>query len=203
MKKYLILAAFAAVALGACTKVETTKETVDEPLTFGVYAGNAATKATYGDITTDNLKTSADGFGVFAYYTKEVDWATTDKPNFMYNQKVEYKTIGGTSVWTYEPIKYWPNEYGAEASSEAADRLTFFAYAPYAAVTPSTGLVTGDATSGIIGMSRNIATGDPLVMYEANLTPGSGVDLCWGVAAADFTSSVDGNNNNVDRKSVV
>ena len=46
-------------------------------------------------------------------------------------------------------------------------------------------------------MSRNITAGDPVVMYSSSLTPGAGVDLCWGVAAEAFTSSVDGDNNNV------
>jgi hypothetical protein len=44
-------------------------------------------------------------------------------------------------------------------------------------------------------MSRNTATGNPLVKYYANLTPANSVDLCWGVAKATETSSVDGNNN--------
>ena len=46
-------------------------------------------------------------------------------------------------------------------------------------------------------MSRNISAGDPVVMYSSSLTPGAGVDLCWGVAADAFTSSVDGDNNSV------
>ena len=38
-------------------------------------------------------------------------------------------------------------------------------------------------------------------MYSASLSPGNVVDLCWGVAAADFSSSVDGNNNNIEKGS--
>ena len=89
MKKFMTLAAIAALALTACAKFETEKVVEDEPVAFGVYAGNAATKATYGDITTDSLKTSADGFGVFGYYTLNNAWTASDKPNFMYNQQVK------------------------------------------------------------------------------------------------------------------
>ena len=185
------------------------KGTVDSPdkpvnadpsaVGFNVYMNRGLqSKAGWGGVLTlDDLKdgTKANGFGVFAYYGNGALYNETSKPDFMYDQQVTYNTTN--NVWGYSPVKYWPNEFGEAASSEAADRLTFFAYAPFADVTPSTGVVTGDATSGIIGMSRNISAGDPVVMYSSSLTPGAGVDLCWGVAADAFTSSVDGDNNNV------
>ena len=185
------------------------KGTVDSPdkpvnadpsaVGFNVYMNRGLqSKAGWGGVLTlDDLKdgTKANGFGVFAYYGNGALYNETSKPDFMYDQQVTYNTTN--NVWGYSPVKYWPNEFGEAASSEAADRLTFFAYAPFADVTPSTGVVTGDATSGIIGMSRNISAGDPVVMYSSSLTPGAGVDLCWGVAAEAFTSSVDGDNNNV------
>ena len=184
------------------------KGTVDSPdkpvnadpsaVGFNVYVNRGLqSKAGWGGVLTlDDLKdgTKANGFGVFAYYGNGALYNETSKPDFMYDQQVRFTT---NNVWEYSPVKYWPNEFGEAASSEAADRLTFFAYAPFADVTPSTGVVTGDATSGIIGMSRNITAGDPVVMYSSSLTPGAGVDLCWGVAAEAFTSSVDGDNNSV------
>ena len=184
------------------------KGTVDSPdkpvnadpsaVGFNVYVNRGLqSKAGWGGVLTlDDLKdgTKANGFGVFAYYGNGALYNETSKPDFMYDQQVRFTT---NNVWEYSPVKYWPNEFGEAASSEAADRLTFFAYAPFADVTPSTGVVTGDATTGIIGMSRNISAGDPVVMYSSSLTPGAGVDLCWGVAADAFTSSVDGDNNNV------
>ena len=185
------------------------KGTVDSPdkpvnadpsaVGFNVYMNRGLqTKAGWGGVLTlDDLKdeTKANGFGVFAYYGNGALYNETSKPDFMYDQQVTYNTTN--NVWGYSPVKYWPNEFGEAASSEAADRLTFFAYAPFVEVTPSTGVVTGDATTGIIGMSRNISAGDPVVMYSSSLTPGAGVDLCWGVAAEAFTSSVDGDNNSV------
>lgn len=171
---------------------------------FGVYVNRGvSTKAgKTGELTTATLQEADGGFGVFGYYGNGALYNESSKPDFMYNEVVTY--AAGSGKWEYHPVKYWPNEFGTAASSEAVDRLSFFAYAPYAEVTPSTGVVTatGDAaTTGIIGLSRNIAAGDPLVMYSASLAPGAGVDLCWGVAAADFTSSVDGDNNHVDKGS--
>ena len=185
------------------------KGTVDSPdkpvnadpsaVGFNVYVNRGLqTKAGWGGVLTlDDLKdgTKANGFGVFAYFGNGALYNETSKPDFMYDQQVTYNTTN--NVWDYNPVKYWPNEFGEAASSEAADRLTFFAYTPFVEVTPSTGVVTGDATTGIIGMSRNITAGDPVVMYSSSLTPGAGVDLCWGVAADAFTSSVDGDNNSV------
>jgi len=166
---------------------------------FGVYMKRGTTtKAGYaGELTTEVLKRDTVGFGVFSYYGNGALYNEASKPDFMYNQLVKFTS---NNVWEYSPIKYWPNEFGAQAGSESADRLTFFAYAPYVEVTPSTGIVTGDTDYGIIGMSRNIAEGDPMVMYSAKLQTGyGGVDLCWGVAANNFTSSVDGDNNNVQK----
>jgi hypothetical protein len=134
---------------------------------------------TTGDITTTSLQTGAhktDGFGVFGYYTDNVEYSGNQIPNFMYNQQVTYSG----SAWSYSPIKYWPNEFGSDAASEGIDKLSFFAYAPYVAVTPSTGYASGSTTDGITQLTRNTATGDPMVKYIVS-TSGDGVDLLWGV----------------------
>jgi len=139
MKKIFTLATVAALVLGACAKIETSKPVVDEPVGFAAYAGNALTKAgTAGEMTTDNLKTA--GFGVFAYQTTGDYNKTTSEPNFMYNTKVS------TESWTYSPIKYWPNQIqagntdGQPATAFQADKVTFFAYAPHVPVTVGTGV---------------------------------------------------------------
>ena len=204
MKQLYVLLTSAAL-LASCSvnvgedPIKNPKSGDPEAVNFSIYVNRGLqTKAGWGGVLTlDDLKdeTKANGFGVFAYYGNGALYNETSKPDFMYDQQVTYNTTN--NVWDYNPVKYWPNEFGEAASSEAADRLTFFAYAPFADVTPSTGVVTGDATTGIIGMSRNISAGDPVVMYSSSLTPGAGVDLCWGVAAEAFTSSVDGDNNSV------
>lgn len=187
MKKYLILAAFAAVALGACTKVETTKETVDEPILFSAYSGRTATKAKpIGDAV--ELATQG-GFGVFAYYTGNSAYtaATTTIPNFMFNQNVE-GTISGTSVsaWTYSPIKYWPNNDSNQVNGEYAwvDKVSFFAYAPYTAVSNKTTGATAN-TVGITKVTGNetpISTENPTVTYVVATNPAQSVDLLYNDA---------------------
>ena len=201
MKKILWTLAVAVAMISSCDlNIDTPDNPKDVDPTavgFNVYVNRGLqTKAGWeGVLTLDDLKdkTKANGFGVFAYYGNGALYNETMMPDFMYDQQVCFTD---NNVWEYSPIKYWPNEYGEAASSEAADRLTFFAYAPFADVTPSTGVVTDGSATGIIGMSRNISKGDPVVMYSSSLTPGNGVDLCWGVAAEPFTSSVDGSNNN-------
>ena len=203
MKRLLLVSLAVAVLLASCSiKVDSTDEPKNREVDptaigFGVYMKRGVTtKAGYaGELNTDKLKGDAGGFGVFSYYGNGAMYNETMKPDFMYNQQVEFTS---NNVWEYSPIKYWPNEFGEAAGNEVADRLSFFAYAPYVAVTPSTGIVTDvNDEDGILGMTRNISAGDPQVMYGARLQPGGGVDLCWGVAANDFTSSVDGNNNNI------
>ncbi|MBQ9410411.1 MAG: fimbrillin family protein [Bacteroidales bacterium] len=144
------------------------------------------------DLTTAQLRLNTAGFGVFGYYTNGELYSESARPDFMYNTWVYDETpTASKAKWVYSPIKYWPNEFGRNAISEDVDRTTFFAYAPYVKVTPSTGLpLEGDMEKGIIALSRNTATGDPLVKYVSNFTPGQGVDLCWGVAKEAFTDNV-------------
>ena len=205
MKKYLILAAFAAVALGACTKVETTETVVDEPIGFGAYTGNTITKAgAYGEMNNTLLKeseTKGGGFGVFAYKTTG-DYPnnnTSVEPNFMYNQKVLYNT--SATAWEYSPIKYWPNQLagasdaGADTDGQtdpahayAIDKVSFFAYAPYC--------VPGSSeTEGITALTASNAKSDPKVTYKVSDDLDKQVDLVWGVSHGATWTNVAGGTN--------
>ncbi|MCR5575278.1 MAG: fimbrillin family protein [Bacteroidaceae bacterium] len=196
MKKYYLLILALATMMVACSKdsesidnsipasKDNTTVATQQPVTFDAYVNRATTRA--GDAGVLKLEPAAaavdgevylrqTGFGVVAYYTDDDQYSPIYKPNFMYNTKVSGDN------WTYSPVRYWPNEFGADAASEGVDRLSFFAYAPHVAVNPTTGDVTGDNTSGIVGLSRNGATGDPFVKYYASLDPSKQVDFCWGV----------------------
>ena len=195
MKKFVFaLAAIAAVTVSCNTKLEsdTPKE---EPVAvdFSAYLGRATKAGVAGELTTTGLQGADAGFGVFAYYTADEPYSGASGPSFMYNEKISWDG----SKWVYSPIKYWPNEFGAAASSDEVDRITFFAYAPYVAVTPSNGMVSGDNTTGIVALSRNSVGGDPFVKYIVSLDPTKCVDLCWGVSKNGLTASVDGSNNHV------
>lgn len=179
--RFPLLAASALLVLMACSSTDESvkdelKNAEPQPVNFGTYVNQGVTRAgTTGEIASGTNLKDAGGFGVFAYYTDNVEYSGNQIPNFMYNQTIT--STDGTN-WTYTPVKYWPNEYGNGANSDGVDMLSFFAYAPYAAVTASTGQVTGDKTSGITALTRNTATGDPMVKYIVGSSP---VDLLWGI----------------------
>lgn len=172
------------------------KQKVEEKtsISFDTYNAKSAivrsSRAGYaGDMTTAMLQ--KEGFGVIAYYTGSADYSawTKEAPNFMYNTKVYVDGATGTAVsenpWTYSPTVYWPNGNATAdnvgATGTGGGKLSFFAYAPYTAVTPGTGVATGDATTGIKGLSNNTAITDPTVSYSLE----GGVDLLWGTAGTN------------------
>lgn len=173
-----------------------------QPVTFGAYVNRATTRAGAEGILTTNgtaagqVSLEEKGFGVFAYYTDDDQYSPIYQPNFMYNTKV---TKTGEN-WTYDPVRYWPNEFGTDASSEGIDRLTFFSYAPHVPVTATTGIVTDDATYGIVGLSRNGAVGNPFVKYYVSLDPAKQVDFCWGVSKTDDKPLLDLTKQKVNEK---
>lgn len=192
MKK-VFLFAVAAAALVACSNEELSTPdnalvSKEAPVNFSVYTQRGLTRAGVpGDLTNKNI--GATGFGVFAYYTAGENYDAKATPNFMYNQKVVSadQDVTAASVWTYEPVKYWPNEYGSDAISDEVDRVSFFAYAPWTEVDPTTGNVVAANEKAqkynIISVNKNTATGDPMVKYVVDTDPTTSVDLLWGVAA--------------------
>ena len=191
----------------ACSSEELADQSVVQqdvngaPVNFSIYTPRNVTRAGLDStITTKSLKegTHKDaGFGIFAYYTAGEKYDIKATPNFMYNQQVKWNG----SKWAYEPVKYWPNEFGNGAISDDIDYVTFFSYAPWVKVDPTTGYpdVTGvtDAdeldliqNKNITKLVKNTATGDPLVYYTVDIDPATSVDLLWGVAAKnDGTTS--------------
>ena len=143
MKKFFLFAA--AALLAACSgddlTVKEQPQVQEEPgaIGFDVYMERGVTRSGLtGDLTSTRLGTvDNDGFGVFGYYTDNKDYDQLAIPNFFYNQRVYAKTA--TNTYEYEPVRYWPNEYGDKAISDDVDRVTFFAYAPCVDVEPTTG----------------------------------------------------------------
>ena len=203
MRKTYLLAAAAAAMFAACSSNESIDAgkqpapvvaTTDQgAVTFDAYTPRSTTRAGVADVTNDAAiqkpwsqitdPKSYGGFGVFGYYTDNNEYDQLATPDFMYNQLVTYST----DHWTYDPVKYWPNEYGTSAISDDADKVSFFAYAPYVEVVAASGKLTennaggADATYGITGMTRNTASGDPVIKYIGSFDNTKSVDLCWGV----------------------
>ena len=200
MKKLFYFAA-AAMMMAACTSEELNVKEAQQAVqdnsavNFDVYTLRGVTRAgTPGDITDDNIRDAADqhckdGFGVFAYHTDGDVYSNTSIPNFMYNQQVKY--VGGK--WTYEPVKYWPNEFGDAAKSDQIDYVTFFAYAPWTKLVVSkgepdaTGVAEDDIDNfqnkNIVSVTSNKTGGDPIIKYRVDTDPETSVDLLWGVNA--------------------
>ncbi len=199
-KAFFFSALLAGMMLASCSsseeglRTEKTPDTAAQdgkyPVSFSAYADRGVTRAGKEGLMDINALRAAKGedyadgggFGVFAYYTDLKKYDQTYVPNFMYNQLVYDANAGtGDANWTYSPVMYWPNESGSDAQSDDEDKVSFFAYAPYAATSSAASGSVTDATSGITGFSRNSNAGDPLVKYIANFSTANTVDLCWGV----------------------
>lgn len=165
--------AMAAFAFASCSQDEVVTQSpeVNKAIEFGTYVGRDAQTRAHSIETVEKLAED-DGFGVFAYYTNGANFnASTSTPNFMYNQQVTSSNQGTT--WTYTPLKYWPNE----SEGDAADKLTFFAYAPY-----STG---GDGTN----FTFNTNSGLPTLNFAVNATVKDQEDLLWAAPHVNLTKN--------------
>ena len=152
MKKTLILAAVAAVALSACSKneiIETINKVPENQMVgFSSYTPKAITKADanyYVDGTTATNLVSGKTFGVYSWAitnTSTTPWSDgklfdgTGTPNFMSNIPVTFKgdaagvdSDGSANVSAPgyysdgNPVRYWP-------AGDTPDGLSFFAYYP-------------------------------------------------------------------------
>lgn len=189
MKKSIIFAAVAAIVLAGCTKNETYVKNYDEEaVSFGAYSGRTLTKGGItDDMNLDALKTH--GFGVFATYSGTDDFETAGATDdFMYNQQVKWD---GTSAWTYSPIKYWPNPTNGQKADD--QKVSFFAYAPYADDT-----AIADATYGITGFSIDGTTKHNMLSYTFSKDKPN-VDLMWGYKTKSGDPAVYTINNNLTR----
>jgi len=222
------MTALAAMLFAGCTSSDdlTTRETITNaneaatPINFGTYMGKTSTRAgSVDDITSAQVLAQKNGFGVFAYYTASSDYGNTASsgsqiPNFMYNQQVT-GTNETTPVWSYNPVKYWPNQYNASnvdnkqgnnenANATAASnvgKVSFFAYAPYVSATD----ISSNPGYGITALSANTSGYDPTVSYKlAADVSGKFVDLLWGVkvnGSKEATPDADTYNVNLTKNS--
>ena len=194
----ILMYACAGLLFASCAGDEgggVTPLTESAAVSFSTAVGSeATTRATTGLIpTTDSLKATPEGFGVFAYLTDGTAFNTTtfkDKDNattsafsnfFMQNQQVtwgvQYVENGDDDNlsndvvhrdWVYSPLKYWPN-----STDNATSRyISFFAYAPYASEADIAG-----ATSGVTNFTRD-ADRTPHVIYKLGAADEQ-VDLLW------------------------
>lgn len=131
--KSLFSLTIALLALAGCSENEITEQNPDanKAIGFNTYTAAQARGAENG---LPDVKTS--GFGVMAYQTNGTYNPAGAKSEFMNNQKVTWN--GSGNAWEYTPSKFWP--------SGANDKVSFFAYAPYAGSNGIT-LTSADASN--------------------------------------------------------
>ena len=162
MKKYMILAAAAALALASCAKFETSTVSENDgnmPIGFTNYAPTSLVKAgdTYVSGTTlvENKQ-----FAVYAWNTTYGNFLTANPgaPAFMNPAVVTWKgdTTDGDGN-TYTPLRYWP-------SGDTPDNLSFTAYYPYGGA----GITAPTFSNNTVGVYA----------FEAQSTPAAMVDFC-------------------------
>ena len=99
MKKNIIIALAACVALAACTKNELKPVEVDQQITFQAVVNKASTKAMIDGNTYDTGNT----FGTVAYKVK-------DKNTELYIPVSEVKYNSTDKYWSTEAPYYWPKD---------------------------------------------------------------------------------------------
>ena len=140
----------------ACSKEETTRTAET--------AGSTQRAVAFSDpYTVEPTRSSAkftattslpmgQSMGVYAYlHNTETRNYSADSPNFMWNQKATRAVDG--EPFTYEPMKYWPNDENS--------KLSFIAYFPYCNGTADDGTDEDIASTGVTPRLTNSSTGLP------------------------------------------
>lgn len=184
MKKSLLFAALAVVAMASCTKNELKVPSTgsDAVISFQPVVANA-TKATY--LTTANMATKCNQFGVFAWYAEPTLVAGSSTTAYMYNVTVTYDSLkddgtDGSGAWKPSENYYWPKN----------GTLSFDAYAPadaHAAIPGAgTGTVSSTAANGL--KIENYTVADLANQY----------DLLYSTRTLNKSKSTDGTNTTYD-----
>ena len=128
----------------------------------------------------------AGGFGVFASYTGLHRFADSNiSSDFMYNEHVGWDAVN--SVWTYEPVKYWPNGESTSTDVTAPRYVSFFAYAPYAA--PGSDTPAGYCIPAF-HLQQEVT--NPWLTYRLHTDVAQQVDLLYATPLLDQTKTAVG-----------
>lgn len=137
--RYINIGMLRVAILSALLSVACSKDSMEpeqSPITFEIANADGWNNLTRGTSLTQ-AQLCKDGFGIFAFYTKEKPWteysSSAGEPNFINNTKATSSDNGST--WAYSPRKYWPHDQ--------QDKVSFFAYAPYHASQTISGTTIG------------------------------------------------------------
>ena len=112
MKKNIIIALAACVALAACTKNEPKPVAVNQQITFQAVVNKPSSKA----LLTETAYPTGSTFGTVAY---KVNGSVSEL--YIPVSEVKYDNTG--AYWSTEAAYYWPKESGSS--------LTFYSYSPF------------------------------------------------------------------------
>ena len=167
-------------ALWSCAKVSDDRSGEQLPVTFSTYGLRpTGTKADASYVAPGADFTVGSVVGVYGFYHDASTFAT-DPDNiadFMYNTALTKQDDG---TWSYSPIKYWPNEYGAGANSDNIDRLSFWGYYPRGAA----GLNL--YKSGTTTAYDNNTPGIPKATFTQKENPDEMIDLMFTAPLFDL-----------------
>lgn len=131
MKKCVLFGFAAAMTLASCTQNEVLETSSQMDMSFGTFV-DKSTKTTGAQ---ENLEWKGSTFGVFGYYTSDVEW--TEETTVFDNVEVTRGEAEGS--WTYEVIKKWVPK----------KNYRFFAYAPKT----NSATVTADVNASTVIMT--------------------------------------------------
>lgn len=175
---FIGLIACAALTMTGCSNDEINvpqQSQGNNAIEFSTYLGRNAQGSRGTETNTTSIQTN--GFGVLAYYTEQANFADTNKPNFMWNQKVTYDKTN--TNWEYTPVKYWPTKVG--------DKVSFFAYAPY----------VENGKNTVIELSGNSVAGAPTATITLPDDPSQTIDFVAAVQMNKTHDNTKNANNNV------
>ena len=173
-----LLGILGSLGLLGCTQESDAPLQQQRAIGFGSYTERFVTR---GEVK--GAIPNGGSIGVYAYYHDGCLWATdaeNNQPNFMWNQKTTYHN--DIDAFTYEPLKYWPNE--------ESDKLSFIAYYPY---TNPEALESPESPSNT-GLTPNLLSngkGLPSFDLEVKNTPENQVDILISDLITDLPQSRD------------
>ncbi len=174
--KFLFWAVVAAMTVTGCSQNEVleTRPDTNRTIGFGVYTGTqtkglVTDNSTNDGTTANGLKVASKGFGILAYQTTGNYSTGESKGTFMDNVHTTWNATGGSGSggWEYSPLKFWPGN--------STDKLSFFAYAPYASTPGANGITLTNATNST----------DPSLTFESQTNQKDMVDLVVSTAKKD------------------
>ena len=167
----------------ACTSEETTRTAGSQqrPIAFKDAYTVQPTRSSTKFTATKGIPVG-QSMGVYAYlHDTDARNYLTDTPNFMWNQQATSQE--DKEPFTYEPLKYWPNDENS--------KLSFIAYFPYCNGAENDGTDYDIASTGVEPLLANNGTGLPTFNFTVKNNVDDQVDFLVSEVVANLPKSRD------------